>query len=170
MLNYEKKVNELITSVYDSIEAKGYSLRDKDHKASHNIDTPITLPKVERYMLSCRCAENLLLSDDVLIKAETTWDKLVMELNNWISNNPTHPKINQMIDFQQMKFDRKEHHTKEITNIITSIITSRPWQVLVGQTIGQKIKSRELGKHFANDNSLDAYLGNALVDLLIKNS
>jgi hypothetical protein len=92
LLNYENKVNELILSVYDSQEAMGYSLRDKDDKPVENIDTPVTLPKMKRFMLSCRCSENLFLSDDVLQYVNTTWDETKSELHKWIENNSSHKK------------------------------------------------------------------------------
>lgn len=168
MPKYEKKLNEVLTSVYDSSEAKGYSLLDRDENTLPDIITPTRLAKFKKFMLSCRCAENLFLSDDVLEEAGTSWKTLTIKLNEWILNNSSHQKFKEMFDFKEKGFERKTYPTKDVTNIIASIITTAPWQVLVGKTIGVKIKKGSLCSDSNNEHSIDAYLGASLVDFLIK--
>lgn len=166
LLTYENKVNELILSVYDSEEAMGYSLRDKDDNPAEDIDTPISLSKVKRFMLSCRCSENLFLSDNVLQYLNSTWEETKSELQKWIENNSSHKKHNEMLKFKDSGFNRKNSPIKEIINIITGIIATKPWQVLVGQTIGSRIKDGTIGTEFDNQDSIDSYLGNNLVNFI----
>lgn len=166
LLNYEKKINELILSVYDSEEARGYSLQDKDDNPNEIIDTPIHLPRIKRFRLSCRCAENLFLSDDVLQRLNTTWDETVNEINKWIEGNSYHAKHGDVLKFKNNKFDRKNFQLKEIINIIMGLIATKPWQFLVGQSIGLKIKSGKMATALDNQDSIDSYLGNELANFI----
>ncbi|MEO5777510.1 MAG: AAA family ATPase, partial [Sediminibacterium sp.] len=71
---YENEVASMLVSVYD--DAKGYSLRDRDEDAGEIND----MPPVTRFRLSCRNAENLILTDEVLINLNTTWQEMEQRL------------------------------------------------------------------------------------------
>lgn len=72
MLRYEKMVSEIIDSIYDSGSVMAYSLRDRDETPEgNNLDDYGKFDKIQRFMLGCRCAENLFLSDEVLKKTGT---------------------------------------------------------------------------------------------------
>ena len=169
MLSYEKKVNEIILSVYDAKDAIAYSLRDRDDKKEANFDSS-TIPKVKRLILGCRCSENLLLSDDVLNFVDFNWDKLKNELDRWLENNSSHQKFKIMSDFKMNAFNRKQFPIKEITNIIAGILTDKPWQALVGQVIGELIKTNTFHVDAKDDDSLSSYLGAELVTVLLNAS
>ena len=131
MTEYELEIREIINSVYDA--AVAFSLRDRDG-GPEEIDD---IPPVTRMRLSCRAAENLLLSDDVLRSLGTDWNALITGIQNWIENNAAHPHIQQMTDFSQ-NFDRKLADVKPIRNDLMGIIGSnKPWEVAVGQVIGR---------------------------------
>ena len=67
MAEYEATSNDVMVSIYD--DAKCFSLRDRD-EGPYEIDD---LEQVTRFRLSCRNAENFLVSDRVLDSLGTTW-------------------------------------------------------------------------------------------------
>lgn len=134
MAQYETRVNSLIGSVYDN--ARAFSLRGRDDD-NGDIDY---LDNVIRMRLACRASENLLLTDEVLIRADTNWDELKAQLESWIQNNPKHKFFVDMQEFQTSGFDRKAHDLKNFRNIITGMITNKPWEVLVGQSINRFVE------------------------------
>lgn len=130
MNEYEIKTQEIIQSVYDN--AKAFSLRDKDD-GTESIDD---LPPVIRMKLSCRNAENLLLTDDVLESLGTNWDELKKNIGAWIDKNEDHYHFQSMKKFKDEGYKRKDYDLKEIRNDLMGIIgSSKPWEVAVGQVI-----------------------------------
>jgi predicted ATPase len=146
---YENEVNELVGAVYDNPTA--YSMRDRD-EAPELIED---LGSVIRMRLSCRAAENLMLSDDVLVSAGSTWEQLQADILIWIAGNPFHKYHANMKAFADLGFDRSGADLKEIRNIILGLISNKPWEVLVGQSIATLAKAPTA----AAANSLREYLG-----------
>ena len=153
--DYENTVSRVIQSVYDSAQA--FSLRDRDG-APYDIDDEGSLI---RCRLGCRNAENLILSDDVLVHLGTTWADFQQSIVSWIRANPNHPQAGAMGAFAA-NFERKSADVKELRNLFVAIVgTSKPWEVAVGQAIAElnAQSSRE-------DGSLGDFLGPKLVDAL----
>jgi hypothetical protein len=153
---YEIEVAKIIKSIYDN--AKAYSLRDRDDDKGELDD----LPPVVRLRLSCRAAENLLLTDDCLCRLKISWTVLVRKIDEWVAKNPDHPHFTEMKQFKDSGYDRKNWSLKEIRNDIMGIIGSnKPWEVVVGQTIGLLVCQDE-----APENFLQNYLGKKTVTAL----
>ncbi|MEM7594733.1 MAG: ATP-binding protein, partial [Cyanobacteria bacterium P01_A01_bin.83] len=151
---YEKEVCQIINSIYES--AKAYSLRDRDNAEEEIND----LPPVTRTRLSCRAAENLLLSDDVLSKLKISWDELKSKIESWLEKNPSHSHYSEMNNFKTSGYDRKNFKLKEIRNDLMGILESnKPWEIIVGQSIGNLTINDS-----PSENSLQAYLGNKLIE------
>lgn len=158
--SYENEVENIINSVYDS--AKAYSLRDRD-ETEGEIDNLSTLI---RFKLSCRNSENLILSDEVLNNLEVDWETIKARIEDWIEKYTSHPKLKNLIEFKDSNYDRKHCQLKEIRNIIIGLTNSnKPWEVAVGQVIGN-IKKRTIAKDF-NDNKICNFLGNKIVNELL---
>lgn len=152
MNDYEASVIEIINGVYD--DAKAFSLRDRDEGDENTIDTP---PLV-RLKLSCRAAENLILTDEVLSSLHMTWEQMVTEIEKWLLTFATHSKFATMNEFKNGRYNRKNFDLKELRNIIIGLTeTSKPWEVAVGQVIGQ-IATGQLVKD-NNENKVCNYLG-----------
>ncbi|MBA3706207.1 MAG: hypothetical protein H0W84_10000, partial [Bacteroidetes bacterium] len=158
MNEHETSVIEIIKGVYD--DAKAFSLRDKDD-SSENIDD--ILPLI-RFKLSCRAAENLFLTDEVLSSLDTTWDTLQLDIEKWLVSYPEHQYFSTMEAFKKSNYDRKEFDLKDARNILIGLVTSKPWEVAVGQVIG-KLVLKQLPLNF-NINKLCNYLGNKLTNHL----
>jgi len=126
---YESEVDQIVQSVYDNGVA--YSLRDRDD----GTDDISNLGCVFRMRLSCRAAENLMLSDDVLSRAEITWQQLQVDIDKWIQGNPTHQYHGAMKSFYDGGCDRKGADLKKIRLLLAALLSNKPWEVLVGQTI-----------------------------------
>lgn len=153
MNQYEEAVSGLIESVYEN--AKAYSLRDRDDQP-YEIDD---LGSVVRMRLSCRNAENLIVSDDVLDELGTDWPTLQAGLEKWITDNPTHSRVGAATAFRDSGWDRKGFQLKDLRMVVVGITGSnKPWEVAVGQAIAR------LGEgHFDGDHSLASYLGRKAV-------
>jgi len=146
---FENEVNTVIASVYD--DARAYSLRDRDIQPEEIND----LGHITRMRLSCRAAENLMLSDDVLAYANTDWKTLEKRLIEWTSYSQSHHLHGEMEAFIDSGPDRQNYDLKNIRNIIAGEISSKPWEVLVGQAIARLAISNRDG----NGHSLRSYLG-----------
>ncbi len=164
MAHYEKTVSEIITSIYDAGSVMGYSLRDRDDAPDEkNLDDFGKHDKITRFMLGCRCAENLFLTDQVLIRLGTEWDKITITIDSWLQNSTDHPAHSVMQEFKDSAYNRKNFKDiKEIMNILVGMITNKPWQVVVGQEIGELVKG-ERSSDPSVEHSLANYLGNDLV-------
>ena len=157
--SWETWLNEKLPSLYD--DPKAFSLRDRD-EAHGELDD---LGPITRCRLQCRSAENLMLADDTLHLAGTTWEKVMEGYNTWLESSPDHPKHEKMKEFADGDFDRFNANLKEIPNILIAIIgVKRPWEVLVGQAIAKLA----LGNAGHGDNTLRRYLGEKLCTNLLK--
>ena len=153
MNDYEQEVKHIIDAVYDS--AKAYSLRDRDDGPEDIED----LSPLVRCRLSCRAAENLLLSDDVIHALDTTWAEVKSGIQNWLAVNQEHKHFCFMDSFREAGFPRKTFDIKEIRNDLMGIIGSpKPWEVAVGQAIAN-LDPALLEK----SDSLASYLGVKIV-------
>jgi len=154
---YELEVKDVINAMYDS--AKAYSLRDGDGEKQELQDEP----PIIKCRLACRAAENLLLSDEVLAHLGTNWHKVKQGIIHWVENNKDHQHFTVFNNFQRKNFPRKYFDLKNIRNDLMGIIESnKPWEVAVGQTIGNMNKD-----FFKGPDSLFSYLGKKTVDNLL---
>lgn len=155
---YETEVRKIIDSVYD--DGHAYSLRDRDLQPEPIED----IGSVIRMRLSCRAAENLMLSDDILQLAGVDWPTYRQNLGKWIASNPEHQYFAEVQAFADDGLNRKEHDLKQIRNILIGLMSNKPWEVLVGQAIARLVM---IGG--ANDpNSLKAFLGEKVCHELLK--
>ena len=122
------------------------------------------LKTVKRARLSCRAAENLLLTDEVLARAGTSWDDLKADIDNWLSASKAHKFYKDMEEFKTGGFDRKNARLKNIRNILIGIMpTTKPWEVLVGQTIAVQAKDFS-----SNPSSLKEFIGDKMVSFIME--
>lgn len=126
---YETEVNNIIDAVYDN--AKAYSLRDRDHHP----ELIENVGHIVRMRLSCRAAENLMLSDNVLASAGCDWLVVQQRIKTWVEANSSHQYHGDMRAFADDGCDRFGHDLKAIRNILVGLISNKPWEVLVGQCI-----------------------------------
>jgi hypothetical protein len=160
MNDFEEEAKKIIHTVYDN--AKGYSLRDKDD-GEETIDD---LLPIIRMKLSCRSAENLLLTDEVLEFLETNWDQMKQKIESWLGSNSEHSHYSAMNNFKNSSYDRKDHDIKEIRNDLMGIIgSSKPWEVVVGQKIASLNWSDST--NFSEEGKILSYLGNKVAENLI---
>jgi len=160
MSAFEEKAAEIIRTVYDN--AKGYSLRDRD---DGSVEIGDLLPIV-RMKLSCRTAENLLLTDEVLDALKVTWGELKERIELWLQRNLEHPHFSFLEALRDGGFDRKNHDIKEIRNDLMGVIGSaKPWEVAVGQAIA-KLRWTE-DTDFDKEGSLLGYLGKKVAKTLL---
>jgi predicted ATPase len=133
MSDYEQKVQEIVSSVYD--EPKAYSLRDRDGHPEEIND----MQDIIRMRLSCRSSENLILADEVLLSAGVDWDSVQARITDWVGANQMHERYDDMRKFQQEDFPRKAADLKRVRMLLTGVIlaSDKPWEVLVGQAIAQ---------------------------------
>jgi ABC-type cobalamin/Fe3+-siderophores transport system ATPase subunit len=126
---YENEVNNIVEAVYDNSQV--YSLRDRDLQPEFIDD----VGQVVRMRLGCRAAENLMLSNDVLVTAGVTWALMQERLRQWAASNASHQYHSDVQAFIDGGFLRKDHDLKSIRNIIVGLMSNKPWEVLVGQAI-----------------------------------
>jgi energy-coupling factor transporter ATP-binding protein EcfA2 len=153
---HEQAANQIIGAVYDN--ARALSLRDRDEDQGEIEDVGC----VRRFRLSCRAAENLLLSDDVLAEMGADWPTLQIALQKWISENDGHPQEEHARGFRDEGWNRKQHPLKPLRMIIPAVLGyTKPWEVAVGRSIARMYECR-----FTGSNSLREYLGEGLVNEL----
>jgi ABC-type multidrug transport system ATPase subunit len=157
---YENQVEGIASAVYEN--AKAFSLRDRDNLPYEIGDKPI----VKRMRFSCRAAENLLLSDDVLKFLETDWESMTKAIEDWLSKYPAHPQFEAMNAFKDGGFDRLNADLKDVRNVLMMLAGSKkPWEIAVGQSIARLLTARASD----GDHSLKSYLGPKLVAALNPN-
>lgn len=164
LAEFEQETKKIIEAVYDN--AKAYSLRDRDD-SDESIDD---LETVMRMKLSCRSAENLILSDEVLNSFGINWDRLKQKIDEWIEKNNEHKHYPIMKKFKEEGYDRKNADIKEIRNDLMGIIeSSKPWEVAVGQVIASL--SCNENTDFLREGSIYNFLGEKVVkNLCCKNT
>lgn len=152
-------MNTLIETVYDN--AKAFSLRDRDIKPEDIED----VGRVIRMRLGCRAAENLMLSNEVLAIANTDWISLQAQIAEWVTANSSHKYHGEMRRFVNEGYNRKDFDLKDIRNIILGLISTKPWEVLVGQAIAALLAK---GEQNVDEGSLRNYLGEKVSTQLLK--
>lgn len=159
MNEYETEIANILLSIYDNPIA--YSLRDKD-------DGPETIDDsnfINRFRLSCRNAENLILTDEVLSNLGSNWQDLKAQIERSISIEAL-PRHRELLQFKESGYDRKNHQIKSLRNTLIGLTGSeKPWEVAVGQVIGQ-IKKGDIRKDFS-DFKICNFLGTKIVNRLI---
>ena len=157
---FETEVNNILEADYD--DAVGFSLRDRDQQPEMIND----VGHIKRMRLACRAAENLMLSDEVLVLAGTDWGTMQERIKEWVTNFGSHQYHADVKAFVDMGFDRKSHDLKTIRNILIALISTKPWEVLVGQAIGMLAKSRFWYKR--TQGSLGDFLGEKVATNILK--
>lgn len=102
------------------------------------VSGPLTnIKSVIRYRLQCYAIENLLLSDQCLSVLGKTWEEFKYTATSWLKENEKHKdseKIQELIDSPTRLVNTK---IKTIRQLICAICGSgKPWEVVVGQSIG----------------------------------
>ena len=115
--------------------------------------------------LSCRAAENLMLTDDVLAALGTDWATVQQKVRQWADGNLNHQYHADVQAFIDAGFDRKGHDLKTIRNILIGLITNKPWEVVVGQAIARLAQG---GGRSVPAGSLRDYLGNKVCRRILK--
>ena len=159
MSNYEIATGEIIGGVYDN--AKAYSLRDRD-EGDENIDD---LESIVRFKLSCRAAENLIVADEVLAANGKNWNLIEQAIATWIGAYPHHQYFETMVAFRESGFNRKGFDLKNLRNILIAFITEKPWEIAVGQVIGNLITGNIPRDN--NENKISNFLGVKLTNHLL---
>lgn len=156
--SFEQEVAKILQAVYD--DAAGYSLRDRDMEPAELAN----IGPVKRLRLHCRAAENLLLTDEVLIKLGMTWPEIETHIRAWLEANRAHPHYAAMKVFADSGFDRLNSDLKAIRNDLMGIMGSnKPWEVLVGQVLASlETVPQQLGA-----TSMAAFLGPQVCNLLL---
>lgn len=158
LAEFETEVAMILDAVYDN--AIGYSLRDRDDGPT-GIDD---IGPVKRMRLSCRNAENLILTDCVLAQAGVDWPSLKARIERWLANNGGHPHYAAMFAFRESGFDRKGADIKELRNDLVGLMgSSKPWELLVGRSIAATIANNSPAAPF----SLRGFLGTRVDELLL---
>jgi predicted ATPase len=160
---FEQEAQKIIKTVYDN--AKGFSLRDRDDNPEEITD----LLPIVRMRLSCRNAENLLLSDEVLTNLGTTWEQVKTGIETWLIANSAHAHFPIMQNFKSGGYNRKGFDIKEIRNDLMGIIaSSKPWEIAVGQVISTLRWSDSTT--FNEDGKIFSFLGEKTTRNLIPKS
>lgn len=98
------------------------------------------------------------MTDQVLTRLGTTWSEMTKVISEWLRKNTEHSKYYVMQEFQTKGYNRKNFKgIKEIMNILVGLVTDKPGQVVVGQEIGELVKSKE-----SPDSTLEHSLANYL--------
>lgn len=148
---YESLVTDIVQALYD--DGRALSLRDGDG-ASQPLDDK---PPLKRFRLNCKSAENLLLTDEVLSANRVTWQEFKKRVEAWLASNDGHPQFQRVKAFQDGGYDRRHGDLKTIRSLIAAqfLGSSKPWEVLVGQSIAGLTTS-------AGEDTLHNYLGKEL--------
>jgi len=160
---YEREIKEVINSVYDN--AKAFSLRDRDNNPNEDINND---PPIIKLRLRCYSAENLMLSNEVLTFLHSSWDKMKDDIGTWLDDekNRNHVKFQDMFEFKDSGYNRRDHKIKEIRNLLIGITgTNKAWEVAIGQVIANLHWDEDTD--FEADGSIFTYLGEKLIKSLI---
>ena len=161
MPEYEQVVRELVDSLYDNPVA--YSLRDRDGGPEEIDDL---LPLV-RCRLSCRTAENLLLTDEVIASTEAAnWDEVRRRIDAWLATGLPHTRRQELQDFAAGGYDRKGAALKNLRMLLVGEMmgSTKPWEVLVGGVLGKTLVA---GPITMQKHSIGNYLGEKTVSCLL---
>lgn len=148
----------LLDTLYDNPVA--FSLRDGDGV----VDQPLEhRPPLKRYRLHCYAIENALLTDPCLAVMGTTWEELAAKAIQWAGDNPTH-RDSAIVQELVGSADRLRHKKiKNIRQLVCAIVgCKKPWEVVVGQTIGALAK-----EDLTSSNMLIDFLGAEMIRHII---
>lgn len=160
---FENEVKSILESIYD--KAKAYSIRDRDNSLEDDLLDDLPIIKLK---LKCYSAENLLLTNEVLLLLGCDWEVLKTKMNEWIAEKEgkTHPQFKDMLAFRDTNYDRKNCKIKSLRILILGIIgIDKPWEVLVGKTIAGLTWDETID--FTTNGSIYNYLGEKLVKNLL---
>lgn len=123
---------ELLTTLYD--DPLAFSIRDGDGVVGEKL---ANLGPLRRFRLSCYAMENLLVTDECLAQMNATWPDFVTKVHGWLACNADH-KSAELLRQLAASTDRLRHRKiKEIRQLICAVCESKkPWEVVVGQSIG----------------------------------
>lgn len=159
LTEFEQEVTRIIEAVYDNGVA--YSLRDRD---SGPEEIPDVGP-VRRMRLSCRAAENLILTDEVLECLGIKWADLKTRIENWLETNASHLHFAKMKAFVDGGYNLITADVKDIRYDLLGLIgTNKPWEVMVGQAIASLPESK--GNY--GPTSLAKFLGAAVCQHILR--
>ena len=117
-----------------------------------------------RFRLQCYAIENLLLTDQALQKLGKTWLEFKEISENWLTENEQHKdsgKIRELIDSPDRLRNTK---IKAIRQLICAICGSgKPWEVVVGQTIG----ALDISDLPQGDHDLPSFIGLDATSILL---
>lgn len=157
LARYEEYTDRVITSVYE--QARGFSLRDRDEQP-YAIDD---IGRVTRARLNCRTAENLLLTDEVLMVMGAEWAAVKRGLELMLEVSPNHSQAMDIQAFQDSGWDRRNADVKNLRNIIpVTAGSTKPWEVAIGMAIARLRKAAPSN----SDTGLASFLGEKIVDAL----
>ncbi|MCW8944042.1 MAG: AAA family ATPase [Sedimenticola sp.] len=157
MTKWEQWLNTFLPSIYDNPNA--YSLRDLDDAEQADIDD---IGFVNRTRLNCYAIENLLLTNECLSEHSYTTEQFCEKIEQWANINPGHQTTESLIALKDNFADRRTTKIKELRNVILALLgTTKPWEVLVGQLIVNKLPASD-----GDDNSLKTYLGEKVIEKL----
>lgn len=114
--------------------AKGFSIRDGDGKTE-----PLSaIGCIRRHRLQCYEIENILLTDECLATCDLNWTEFVKRSRAWTAANPGHKYHDDVKNLVNDQSRCRHKKIKSVRNIVVELIDKqkRPWELLVGRTIG----------------------------------
>lgn len=152
---WEKWLNTFLPVLYDN--PIGFSLRDLDDSSQAEIDD---IGVVKRIRLNCYSIENLLLTIECLNAHGLTESDFLQKLTSWLDKFNNH-KFSAEAKYLVDNFDsRRTFKIKNLRNIIVAIMeTNKPWEVIVGQSIANKLTASSN----TQEHSLNNYLGHQAI-------
>ncbi len=167
MNEYEKSLDTILSVLLDIPKGKMcFSLRDKDG-SSKKIRQPFRY--VRRLKLECEEIENCYLSNEVLARFGKKWPELKVKIRDWLKlkKNKNHKFNGQLKELIKGRDNRKNAGIKEGIKVLVGILDARkkrPWQDMVGGTIGTIAKNKKI--RFNKGNICD-FLGKEVVEKLL---
>lgn len=104
-----------------------------------------------------------MLADDVLASLGTDWTAFKDLVTDWVANNGNHQYFVHVSGFLEDGFDRKSYDLKKIRNILIGLVSNKPWEVLVGQSIANLATNGGM----TGDGTLKDFLGKKACMVLI---
>ncbi|MBW4935930.1 ATP-dependent nuclease [Marinobacter sp. F4206] len=157
MNKWENWLNTFLPSIYD--DPKAFSIRDLDDSSQSDIND---IGFVRRTRLNCYAIENILLTNECLLKHGYNPEDFCLKIGQWVDLNPEHQTTKTLINLRDNFDQRRTRKIKDVRNVILALLgTAKPWEVLVGQLI-----ATELQASGTDENSLRTYLGDKVVETL----
>jgi len=144
---------KMLEAIYDN--PIGYSLRDGDGVEYEPLQP---VGPIRRFRLNCYAVENLLLTDEVLRSMDATWEDFQTKAQTWLDEHTSH-KDAELLNSVIKAADRGRHkNIKNLKNLICVILgKSKPWEVVIGQTIGTL--SPLVDSQKPKEHSIRSYIG-----------